>query len=324
MWREGAAAFRDLSDEEIEVLVGSLSSLHEGELGIDMLVACGEKALQPLRRLLLHGKPSGIFVPRQRAVRALAELGAKDILLDYLVSEQHIADPVVAHAEEAVKNTAARALAAWRTDDVYAALRWALRSGHLLSAIETLGEFRRPEAVPELVAAMEDDFCRSTAEESLRKLGELAHEALVEAARTPDPSGANEQPPSRSRRRTALRLLGQLQLSIDDWQRVAALVHDSDPEIAARAGALALAVAEERDKNLAIRRLIEVLPKADWLLQGDIQSWLAAHLNMAFPQVQKEIKRRQAKPVGAQRKDNVLRLLLAVINKSHAPSSTAG
>ena len=87
-------AFRDLSDEEIEALVQSLNSLHEGELGVDMLVACGRKAITPLQRFLLQGKRSGIFLPRQRAVRALAELGAKDVLLDYLTSEEHIVDPV--------------------------------------------------------------------------------------------------------------------------------------------------------------------------------------------------------------------------------------
>ena len=90
-------AFQDLSDEEIQELVESLNSLHEGELGVAMLVACGKRAIPLLRRFLLHGKPSGIFVPRQRAVRALAELGAKDVLLEYLVFERHIADPMAAH-----------------------------------------------------------------------------------------------------------------------------------------------------------------------------------------------------------------------------------
>jgi hypothetical protein len=317
-------AFHDLSEREIEALVESLNSLHEGELGVDLLVACGQRAIPALRRFLLQGKPSGIFVPRQRAVRALAELGAKDVLLDYLASERQIADPVIAHGEEAVKNTAARALAVWRTDDVYEALRCALRSRYLLGAIEALGEFQRPEAVPELVAALEDDFCRTAAEESLRKLGELAHDALVEAARTPDPSGANERQASRSRRKSALRLLGQLQLSVGDWQRVAALVHDSDPEISARAGALALAVADETDTRLAARRLVQALPMADWLLQGEIQAWLEAHLDTVLPIIEEEIKRRQARPADAQSKDNILRLLLAMMHKGQAPSSAAG
>jgi hypothetical protein len=309
-------AFRDLSDEEIEALVESLNSLHEGKLGIDMLVACGERAIGPLRRFLLHGKPSGIFVPRQRAVRALAELGAKEVLLDYLASEERIADPVAAHGEEAVKNTAARALAAWRTEDVYEALRHVLRRKCLLGVIETLGEFRRPEAVPELLAALEDDFCRSTVEEALRKVGELARSALIEGARTPDPSGAKERPASRRRRRSALRLLESLRLSREDWRLLAALLHDGDPEIAARAGAIALAVADRGDKKLAVKRLIEALPASDWLLQGEIQGWLGAHLDIALPAIDEEIKRRQATATVAQPLDNILRLLLAVRHRS--------
>jgi len=174
--RTTGQAFRDLPDEEIEALVQSLNSLHEGELGVDMLVACGERAIEPLRRFLLHGKPSGIFVPKQRAVKALAELGAKEVLLDYLAFDEQIADPVAAHGEEAVKNTAARALGAWHTEDVYQALLRALRHRRLHGVIEALGEFPgRAEAVPELVAALEDDFCRSSAEDVLRNLGDVAH-----------------------------------------------------------------------------------------------------------------------------------------------------
>jgi HEAT repeat protein len=312
---ERGHAFRDFSEEEIEGLVESLNSLHEGELGIDMLVACGEKAVEPLRRFLFEGRPSGIFVPRQRAVRALAKLGAKQVLLNYLATEKHILDPVVANGEEAVKNTVARELGTWRTDDIHEALRVVLRKKRLLGAIEVLGDFRRPEAVPELIAALEDDFCRTTAEEALCKIGELAHAALVEAARTPDPSGVNEQPSSRRRRRCALRLLEQLHLTADDWQRLAALVHDRDPEIRARAGAIALAVADQPDKELAIRRLIEALPASDWLLQGEIQGWLEAHLDIALPAINAEINERQTTTGADQSKDNILRLLLAVRRK---------
>ena len=308
-------AFRDLSGEEIEALVQSLNSLHEGELGVDMLVACGRKAIAPLQRFLLQGKASGIFVPRQRAVRALAELGAKDVLLDYLASEEHIVDPVAAHGEEAVKNTAARALGAWRTEDVFEALRHVLQRKHLVGAVETLGEFRRPEAVPELIEALEDDFCRTFAEDALRKAAELAHSALIDAARTPDPSGSHERPQSQRRRRCALRLLEYLQLCNQDWCQVAALLHDSDPEIAARTGAIALAVADRGNKELAVERMIKVLSASDWLLQGEIQGWLEKHLDVALPSINEEIERREAAPASVQTKDHVLRLLRAVRRK---------
>lgn len=316
-------AFRDLPDEEIEALVLSLNSLNDGELGIDMLVACGERAIAPLRRFLLQGKPSGIFIPRQRAVRAIAELGARQILLDYLAFDGPIPDPVAAHGEEAVKNTAARALRAWHTADVYETLRHVLQKRHLHGVIETLGEFGRPEVVPEFVAALEDDFCRSSAEDALRKLGDIAHSALIDAARTPKPSGDHETPASRSLRRSALRLLESLPLLVQDWRQVAVLLHDSDPEIAARAAAIALAVADRENQELAAKRLIEVLPAVDWLLQGEIQEWLVRHLYVALPILGEEIERRQAAPAFVQAKDRVLRLLLAVRLKGQVPAAVA-
>jgi hypothetical protein len=314
--RKIGQAFRDLPDEEIEALVQSLNSLHEGELGVDMLIACGERAIEPLRRFLLHGKPSGIFVPKQRAVKALVELGAKEVLLDYLALEEQIADPVAAHGEEAVKNTVARALAAWHTEDVYQALLRALRHRRLHGVIEALGEFPgRAEAVPELVAALEDDFCRGSSEDVLRNLGEVAHFACIDAASTANPSGANETPSSRSRRRSALRLLESMRLLVEDWRKIAALLHDSDPEIAARAGSIALNLADGQNKELAVKRMIEVLPTSGWLLQAEIQGWLGNHLEVALPSINEEIRRRQAASAAVQAADSVLRLLLALKRK---------
>jgi hypothetical protein len=284
-----------------------------------MLVACGERAIGPLRRFLLHGKPSGIFVPKQRAVKALAELGAKQVLLDYLEFDEPIPDPVAAHGEEAVKSTAARALGAWHTEDVYQALLQTLRRRRLLGVIEALGAFSgRPEAVPELVAALEDDFCRSSAEDVLRNLGDVAHFAFIDAARTPNPSGARETPSSRSRRRAALRLLESLRLLVEDWRKLAALLHDGDPEISARAAAIALSLADRPNQELAVKKMIEVLPAADWLLQGEVQGWLEMHLDVALPGINKEIERRQVASVSVQAADSVLRLLLAIRRKRNS------
>jgi hypothetical protein len=112
-----------------------------------------------------------------------------------------------------------------------------------------------------------------------------------------------------------LRLLECLQLCNEDWCKVAALLHDSDPEIAARAGAIALAVADRGNKELAVKRMIKVLPASDWLLQGEIQGWLEKHLDVALPSINEEIERREAVPASIRTKDHVLRLLLAVKRK---------
>jgi len=63
-----ASGFQNLPEDEIERLVKGLDSLVEGDLAVPMLVACGERAVAPLRRFLLHGRPSVIFAGRQRAI----------------------------------------------------------------------------------------------------------------------------------------------------------------------------------------------------------------------------------------------------------------
>ena len=307
--------FQELSDEDIKALVQSLNSLHEGELGISMLVACGERAVPALRNFLLIGRPSGIFVPRQRAVRALDELGAKDTLLEYLTTERTIADPVVAHAEEAVKNTAARALANWKTNEVFYTLLNVLERHRLTGVIEALGEFRRDEAVPELVRLLEDDFCRSFATDALLKIGVPARMELIEAARTPDPSGNNETGSSRSRRRSALRLLESVRLTADQWPRLCALLYDKDAEIAARTGMIALDLGNEQEQKVGIRRLIDALSTADWLLQSEIENCLGAHLDIAHSFISAEIERRRMGKAKPQLVDNVSRVLLAIVNR---------
>lgn len=314
--------FEQLSDGRIRELIESLHSLHEGELGVSMLVACGECAVPALRDFLLRGRPSSIFVPRQRAAQALAELGAKNVLLEYLESERPIADPVLAYTEDAVKNTVARALARWPTDDVFCALLNQLRNRPLPGVIETLGELGRNEAIPDLVIVLEDDFCRSFAEDALRRIGEPARPTLIEAARSPDPSGADETPRSRNRRRRALRLLEHLEFSSADWSRLAALLYERDAEIAARAAMIAMKAGGAEDKKRAIRWLMSALPVADWLLQGEIQECLDEHFDFAQPFISQEIGRRQTGLRGVKSADNVLRLLHGVVDR-HARRGTA-
>lgn len=319
---ESSGPFQELSDKEIRRLVESLNSLHEGELGVSMLVGCGGRAVPLLREFLLDSKPRGIFVPRQRAIRALAELKAKDVLLEYLIREQPINDPVVANSEEAVRNTTARALSAWQTDDVFYALLELLKKKRLTGVIETLGEFRRPEAIPELVMVLEDDFCRSFAEDALTKIGTPAQPALVDTARTPEPSGTHERPSSRRRRRSALRILGRLQIEGHDWTKLGALLYDQDTEIAARAGIIALEEAHPPERTLAVKRLIEALATVDWLLQSEIEGGLEQHFDIARSLINEEIRRHQIELSQRAPADNVLRLLLSIVNR-HAQRGLA-
>ena len=165
---------RELSEQEIESLVRDLESLQAGSLAAAALIGCGARAIPPLRRFLLQGRPRGIFQPRQLAVETLAQLGAKEVLIEYLDKPLPTKDPVVRFGEDAVRSTAARALARWPDDEVFHCL---LRVGldHLLpGVVEALGTFRRTEAMPYFLWALGDGVCRSSAEEAIRALGATA------------------------------------------------------------------------------------------------------------------------------------------------------
>ena len=302
--------FEDLPDEEIAKLVQSLNSLHEGELGITMLVACGPRAIFPLREFLLHGKPGSISVPRQRAVRALADLQAKDVLLEYLRSPKHISDPVIRFGEQAVENTAARVLAKWQAEDVFQELLYMASQRMLPGVLETLGSFRRPEAVPYLIKALEDDVGRPPAEEALRNLGEMAWPDLVEAARTPDPSRELETPSSLLRRQTALRILADAKVDVQHWPRIEALLHDSDHGIAASVARVALQVAPASEHKHAFARMIQALEFADWFVKTEVEDALVDHFTKVREFIAVEITRRSRLP--EPHVDPVLAVLVAV------------
>lgn len=299
----------ELTQAEIDRLVESLNSLQDGDLAVDALAGCGERAIPPLRNFLMMGRPSVVHQPRQRAVRALAELGAKEILIEYLTKPKSIRDAAVRMGEEAVENAAARALATWKTDRVYWALLGVARLRVLPGVIEALGSFRRPEAVPYLIDALGDDISRRDAERGLRAIGEIARAALVEAARTPDPSRSQESPSSLTRRRSALRILASLAPGPGVWLKLQALLRDEDPEVAVSAACMALKLGAADDRQFAVRRLIELLPAANWLLQSEIEGSLLEHFPIAGAAIRQEIQQRLQLPMPQQATDVTLRAL---------------
>ncbi len=95
---------------DIQLALDRLKSLHDGDIGVLEIVACGRRAIPALRALLLEGESSGIYHPRCRAVEALSALGAHDVLIEFLGSPREMADPVNRTGEEVVISAAARAL----------------------------------------------------------------------------------------------------------------------------------------------------------------------------------------------------------------------
>jgi len=212
---EGCPALRQVQDSvdrvsDIHRLIEQLEELHRGRRAAEPLAACGESAVGPLRDYLLNGPPSHIFQPRQWAVQALARLGAWPVLLEYLELPKDIPDPVTRFGEEAVENTAARALAARQTEEVFRALLRLAGRRLLPGVIEALGTFRRTETADLFIMARGDDLCRAAAEQSLRGLGAAALPALRAAARRVRRLRARETPTETLRRKSAARLLAEL------------------------------------------------------------------------------------------------------------------
>ncbi len=209
---------------DIDQLIQQLEDLHRGELAAEKLVACGERAIAPLRDYLIGGRPSHIYQPRQWAIQALARLGALSVLLEYLSLQQEIPDPVTLFGEEAVQSTAARALAAWKMDEVFEALFRFAAQKSLPGVIEALGSFRRPESIPLLIRALGDDFSRKAAENALRQMGEASRPSLKALAVDPASDPLGEAPSSRMRRKVACAILEDL----DRWPAAEGLAPPTD------------------------------------------------------------------------------------------------
>lgn len=258
--------------KDIETLITELGSLPSCDEAARELIALGEVSIEPLRRFLLDGKPEIAFQPRQCAVQALATLGAREVLIEYLRQKRDIPDLTKRMAEEAVEISAARALKAWPSDKVakflleMAAIR--LQPG----VIEALGEMQRIEAIPYFIRALEDDVCRRAAEEALRNLGVQSRDALAEAAVARAPTTENESPSSLLRRRSALGLLNGKLLPRRYWRNLKPCLWENHTDIVLAAARIAVTLGSISDKADAISRLASLLPSAkDSIQSGEIE-----------------------------------------------------
>lgn len=269
-----------LDDNEAGIarLVEGLFSLADGELSVAALIGQGERAIPVLRRVLLDGAPSTVYLPRQRVVRTLGELGAFWALSEYLLRDKNIVDPDLRLAEEAVENTAARQLARHQSDENFYVLRALAMRRKLPGAVEALAQFRREAAAPVLVAALESDFCRSAAVEGIRPIYKAAVPYLIESVRSPDPSRSEESPTSLRRRRAAIRVLAEGGVEANTWPLLEFLLHESDEWLQSCGAEIAFRLNRVEP---ALRILLTHLTSNDWVLVDEIAQFLRQHLSVA-------------------------------------------
>lgn len=183
-----------------------------------------------IRALLFQREPSGLFQIRCRAVEALAALRAYDVLVDFLNDHHAAADPIEALGDDAAINATAQALKSLHDERTFRLLLRLAQRPALTGVIDALGAYRRVDAIPVLIAALEDDASRGAAEATLVKMGRVARTTLTISARDRQPSSECESESSLRRRRSALKLLGLIGESRRTWLELRRLMWDKDPK----------------------------------------------------------------------------------------------
>jgi len=259
---------------DVEQAINKLTSFHDGDAGVLDGSACGERAIPALRALLFERDPSGLFQSRRRAVEALAKLKAHAVVIDYLETERAANDPVERLGDDAVINAAAQALAEVRDERIFQLLMRLAQRRSLTGVIRALGAFRRPEALPLLIDALEDDASRQQAKAALTTIGRAARPALIAAVKLRLPSSEQESESSLRRRRSALAVLQEIGISQRMWPELRGLIEDPDAKISVLACGLCLMGAPAMEHRNAVHRLLHLIPNVDWMLRDEIEDCL--------------------------------------------------
>jgi hypothetical protein len=242
-------------NDAIQRAIGKLKSFHDGDIAVLEVVACGYRAIPALRTLLFEREPSGLFQVRVRAVDALENLSAHEVLVEFLCTPRDVTDPVERLGEDAVINAAARALAYHSDQRVFELLFRLAHRPCLTGVIFALGTSGRPEAIPLLVDALSEDASRLTAEAALKRIGATARPALIEAVSRHTDAYEHVSESRLRQRRSALGLLAEMGVSRRTWQVVRHLMHDEDTRIAIVACEICLATGWACKKRDAVLHL---------------------------------------------------------------------
>ncbi len=179
------------------------------------------------------------------------------------------------------------------------------------------------EAIPYFLRALEDDLCRDSAADALRRLGNDALLALVTSALTRLPSAEEERPSSLRRRAKALELIAEIGAGPIVWPLLRPLLDEGHPPIIAGAAKLAIVLGDANDRVRAAQQLLSIIPRADWYLREEIQRLLIELLPEAEDAVEKEYQIQSRLPDLDRAVDPTIRLLEKVRRKARE-SATEG
>jgi len=296
-------------EADVDRLMEQLNTVTACDQAAARLVCCGTRVISALRRFLFEGRPSVVYQPRRAAVEALGELGAKDILVQYLMWKREIKDPATRFGEESVRNAAARELVKFRSKDVLDVLLGFALPQLQPGIVEALAQFGPIEAIPYFLGALEDDLCQAAAMDGLRSFGRGAELALVVSALTRLPSSEEERPSSRRRRAKVLELLAEIGPSSTSWPLLRRLLDEDDAAIITATAKLAIPLGNGEDRTITVRKLLAVLPRADWFLREEIQNCLVD----LYPDAQLLIEQESAKRGGPPQVERIMDSTLRVL-----------
>lgn len=267
-------------DITIRETINRLKSLHNGDEAIPDIVLCGKRAIPALREFLFSREPSGLYQARVRAVDALAQLEAYNVLIDFLNAAHDAPDPVERLGDDAVINAVARALAYRNDPDLFELLLRLGRRTCLTGVIFALGTYRHARAIPLLVEALSEDASRLTAETALKRIGTAARSTLLEVVTAGEVRGQESESRLRQRR-SAIQLLADMGVSQKMWQALRPLMYDADMRIAVTACEICLGNGSAADKRGAVLQLFRLSANVDWAIRDEIERYLTAHLYVA-------------------------------------------
>jgi len=254
----------ELAEATIRHLIAALESLTDGELAVDILIACGRRTVPFLSQVLLDGPTQSIAVSRCRAVRALGGLGEKQILLQYLRDWKHPADPAVTMAEDAVRSAAAKELLRWPSQEVFDVLLTCVRDRASLGLVEAIGAFGRTEAVPVLFQVLQDDVCGNAAKEMLRRTPESTKAFALQLLASSYLEDA-QLPSMFHMLRSSLALLSEMNISRTEWASIHHLLNWLDAEIVVACAEIGMRTAPAKEHPAIVSNIFRILPACNWL-----------------------------------------------------------
>lgn len=257
----------ELTNATILNLIHALESIMDGDLAVDILIACGSRTVPFLARKLLDDAPQSIAVSRCRTVRVLGGLGEEHVLLQYLRRWKQPTDPVVLMAEDAVRSTAAKELLRWPSQELFDVLLASVRQRASLGLVEALGAFGQAEAVPILFQVLQDDLCRNSAKEMLRKTPE--HTKIFALQLLTTNSLEEQQCPSTLRLlQSSLALLSEIKVLKREWASISPFLVWSDAEIVITCAEIGIRSAPIKQRMAIVSNIFRVLPNCNWLQES--------------------------------------------------------